>query len=172
MKKIQFKQNDLKRGIPFATIYLSLVFTVCYVKFGGMLGMADAVDNIGSAKGAGILIGLAVLAPFFIILMLLMPKISVEIFQDKVTITKGKKNPKVMFYNELSRLQVNVTNLNQLEFIGNNNSILCQIQPQNKPEAIGEIISEISKHVELTKQTGSKNYFGKSFETTTYSIKS
>lgn len=169
-KRFEFKQNDLKRGVPFAIVYLVAVFIFCYVKFDGILGMANAVDNIGSAKAAGFLIGLAVLAPFFILLTMLMPKITVEIFEDKLIILNGKKGNKIMYFSDISKIQLHVSNLNQMDFIDKRGSVFIKIQPQNKPEILDGIIAEMQKQVKITRQTGSKNYFGKTIETKTYLI--
>lgn len=167
-KRFEFKQNDLKRGVPFAIIYMVAVFIFCYIKFGGIFGMADAVDNIGSAKASGFLIGLAVLAPFFIILTMLMPKIAVEVFDDKLVFFNNKKENKTISFNDISKIQINVSNLNQMDFIDLHGSVFNKIQPQNKPEILKGIITEIRKQSKMTKQVGTKNYFGKNIETITY----
>ena len=167
-KRFEFKQNDLKRGVPFAIIYMVAVFIFCYIKFGGIFGMADAVDNIGSAKASGFLIGLAVLAPFFIILTMLMPKIAVEVFDDKLVFFNNKKENKTISFNDISKIQINVSNLNQMDFFDLNGSVFIKIQPQNKPEILKGIITEIGKQAKMTKQVGTKNYFGKNIETITY----
>lgn len=168
MEKIEFKQNDLKRGVPFAIGYLVLVFGFCFFKFGGIIGMADAVDNLGSAKGAAFLIGLAILIPFFIILNVIMPKVSMELHSDKIIVTTNKKEQKVINYNDISKLQLHISNLNRLDVLDNQQNILYHLQPQNKPEILNKIISEISKHIEFTKQVGNKSYFGKNVEATIY----
>lgn len=167
-KRFEFKQNDLKRGVPFAIIYMVAVFIFCYIKFGGIFGMADAVDNIGSAKASGFLIGLAVLAPFFIILTMLMPKIAVEVFDDKLVFFDNKKENKTISFNDISKIQINVSNLNQMDFFDLHGSVFIKIQPQNKPEILEGIITEIGKQAKMTKQVGTKNYFGKNIETITY----
>lgn len=167
-KRFEFKQNDLKRGVPFAIIYMVAVFIFCYIKFGGIFGMADAVDNIGSAKASGFLIGLAVLAPFFIILTILMPKVAVEVFDDKLVFFNSKKENKTISFNDISKIQINVSNLNQMDFIGLHGNVFVKIQPQNKPEILKGIITEIGKQAKMTKQVGTKNYFGKNIETITY----
>ena len=160
-KRFEFKQNDLKRGVPFAIIYMIAVFIFCYIKFGGIFGMADAVDNIGSAKASGFLIGLAVLAPFFIILTMLMPKIAVEVFDDRLVFFNNKKENKTISFNDISKIQINVSNLNQMDFFDLHGSVFIKIQPQNKPEILKGIITEIGKQAKMTKQVGTKNYFEK-----------
>ena len=167
-KRFEFKQNDLKRGVPFAIIYMVAVFIFCYIKFGGIFGMADAVDNIGSAKASGFIIGLAVLAPFFIILTMLMPKVAVEVFDDKLVFFNSKKESKTISFNDISKIQINVSNLNQMDFVDLHGSVFIKIQPQNKPEILKGIITEIGKQAKMTKQVGTKNYFGKNIETITY----
>ena len=168
MKKIEFKQNDLKRGVPFAIIYLVAVFLGCYFYFGGMIGMADAVNNFGSAKGIGLLVGLVVLAPFLIILNFLMPKILIELDSEKIRIFKNKKEQNTIYYSEISKLQLNVSNINRLDFLDANNNVLFHVQPQNNSEVLNEIISEINKHIVMTKQVGTKSYFGKNIDTVVF----
>lgn len=168
MEKIEFKQNDIKRGVPFAIGYLILAFGFCFFKFGGIIGMADAVDNLGSSKGAAFLIGLAILIPFFIILNVIMPKVSIELHSDKIIITSNKKQQNVINYNDVSKLQLHISNLNRLDIVDKQQNILYHIQPQNNPEILNKIISEISKHIDFTKQVGNKSYFGKNIEAVIY----
>lgn len=167
MKKFEYKQNDLKRGIPFAIIYFAVLLTICYIKFDGFLGMANAVDNIGNSKVIGFLIGLLALAPFIIILNLIMPKVTIEFLEDRLIITKNK-DQQVINYWEIAALQLNITNLNRLDFINNERQIQYYIHPQNKTEILNQVISELSKHITFVTQQGSKQYFGKSIATTIY----
>ncbi|WP_129021955.1 hypothetical protein [Edaphocola flava] len=168
LKKIEFKQNDLKRGIPLAVIYFVAVFTICYLIFGGIIGMADAVNNFGSAKGVGLLVGLGFLAPFFVLRHFVMPKNTIEFYPDKITIYKNKKEETVIYYSNIAAMQLNVSNMNQLDIMDGQQNILYHIQPQNKLQVLEETVSEISKYIDLQKQKGSKRYFGKSIETCTY----
>ncbi|RZK55994.1 MAG: hypothetical protein EOO87_06550 [Pedobacter sp.] len=170
MKTFEFKQNDLKRGVPFAIAYFVVLIIACYLTFGGLFGMANALSNFGSAKLAAIVVSLAVLAPFIIILNLLMPKIKVELASNNLTIS-DKNNQKVVFYNEIFALQLNMSNLNRLDIMGQQNNLLGFILPQNNPEILAQVISEISNHVNFTKLKGSKKYFGKSIETSLYNRK-
>lgn len=170
MKTFEFKQNDLKRSVPIAIIYFVLVIVACYLKFGGLFGMANALDNFGSTKLAAIVVALAVLVPFIIILSVIMPKVKVELSSNNLTIS-DKNNQKVIFYNEIFALQLNMSSLNRLDILGRQNDILGFIQPQNNPEILAQVISEISNHVMFTKQKGSKKYFNRSIETTLYSRK-
>ena len=168
MKTFEFKQNDLKRGVPFAIGYFVLLIVACYSIFGGLFGMANALDNFGSAKLAGIAVALAVLTPFIIILKLIMPKVTVELGSNNLTIS-DKNNQKVIFYNEIFALQLNMSNLNKLDIMDQQNNVLGFIHPQNNPEILAQVISEISNHIEFTKLKGSKKYFGNSIDTTLYS---
>jgi len=167
MKTFEFKQNDLKRGVPFAIIYLFAVLMGCYFYFGGFLGMADALDNLGSGKMVGFIIGLAVLGPFFIILTALMPKVKVELGSGEITISSNK-DQKLISYQEIYALRLNIAKLNRLDIMDRQNNVLAYIQPQNKPVVLAEIITELAHHVQFTKQTGSKKYFGTSIETALY----
>lgn len=168
MEKVEFKQNDLKRGVPFGVCYLVVVFGFCFFKFGGIIGMSDALDSLGSSKAVAFVIGLAILIPFFIILNVIMPKVSIELYSDKIIITSNKKQQNVINYNDVSKLQLHISNLNRLDIVDKQQNILYHIQPQNKPEILNKIISEISKHIEFTKQIGNKSYFGKNIEAVIY----
>lgn len=172
MNTIEFKQNDLKRGIPFALFYLGIVFAFFYIKYGGMLGMADALDSLGSNKIRGVFIlGLIILIPFFLILNFMMPKVTIELYSDKIRIVKNYKEQIVIDYKEIAKLQLNVSNLNRLDFIDRENNVLYHIQPQQKTEILGQTITEISKNIVFTKQVGTKKYFGKNTETFIYTRK-
>jgi len=50
MRKIIFKHNDLKRGIPFTIIYFIVALTAIYLYFGDFYKVTDAIDNLGSGK--------------------------------------------------------------------------------------------------------------------------
>lgn len=168
IKKIEFKQNDLKRGIPFALIYFITMYTICYWVFGGTSGMADAVNNFGSAKGVGLLVGLIVLAPFLVLLQFVMPKNTLEFHPDKIVIYKNKKAKTAIYYHSIAALQLNISNLNRLDIIDSQQNIQYYIQPQNKPQVLQAIISEISKYIDLERQQGTKRYFGKKMDTSIY----
>ncbi|RZJ82283.1 MAG: hypothetical protein EOO47_01180 [Flavobacterium sp.] len=167
MKTFEFKQNDLKRGVPFAIIYLGAVLTACYLYFGGFLGMANALENFKSGKALGLLVGLCVLGPFIVILTLLMPKVKVEVGSNAITISSNK-NQKQISYTEIYALRLNMTNLNRLDILDQQNNVLTYIQPQNKPEFLAQIIKEVANHVVFTKQVGSKKYFTSTIETAFY----
>lgn len=167
MKTFDFKQNDLKRGIPFAIIYLLVVFAGCYLYFGGFLGMANALDSVGSGRGIGLIIGVVVLGPFIILLTVLMPKVKLELGANALTISSNK-NQKQIAYDEIYALQLNMNKLNRLDIIGKQNNVLVHIQPQSQPQILSQIIAEINNHIAFTKQTGSKSYFGTSVETALY----
>lgn len=168
LKKIEFKQNDLKRGIPLAVIYFVMVFTICYLIFGGIIGMADAVNNFGSAKGIGLLVGLGFLAPFFVLQQVVMPRNTIAFYPDKIAVYKNKKEEAVIYYSNIAAMQLNVRNINRLDIIDGQQNILYYIQPQSKPQVLEETVSEISKYIDLERQRGSKRYFGKNIETSTY----
>ncbi|MCH5720091.1 hypothetical protein [Niabella hibiscisoli] len=58
MKTFQFKQHNTAKAIIVAIVYLLIVFAVAYIWLGGVNGMAEKVNSIGSAKGAALLSGL------------------------------------------------------------------------------------------------------------------
>lgn len=167
MKIFEFKQNDLKRGVPFAVIYLTAVVLGCYFYFGGFLGMANALEGFKSGKALGLLVGLCVLGPFIVILTMLMPKVKVEVSSNAITISSNK-DQKHFTYTEIYALRLNMTNLNRLDILDQHNQVLAHIQPQSKPEVLNQIIAELANQMAFTKQTGSKSYFGTTVETALY----
>ena len=166
--QIEYKQNDLKRGIPLAIIYFITVFLICYFIFGGISGMADAVNNFGSARGIGLLVGLGFLAPFFVLSYMAMPKMKIELHPDKMVIFKNKLEPVIIPYNNISQLQFNVRNINRLDILDRNNNIVFYLQPQHKVEVLQQTISAIAQHKGFIKQTGQKRYFGRNIQTIIY----
>lgn len=168
MKRFEFKQNNIKRGLPIAIIYLLVCFISFYLYFGGINNMADAVNSIGSAKGAGLIVGFLTIVPFILLLTLFMHKLTVELDDEKITISKKNKEIKIIPYKDIEKLQLNINSINRLEIIDNQNNVIFYFHPQQNGEILEAIILELNKHINFTKHIGEKKIIGGTIQTSVY----
>jgi hypothetical protein len=174
MKTFTFEninKASIIKGLIIAAVYLGTVFGICYIIFGGITGMADKVNNFGSAKAAGLIIGVIVLLPFFIILQFIHPKITVEIDSEKI-INKMKGKPdEIIQLSSIDKMELNVRKINKLDIYDDKGNLITYFNPAKHPTVLEQIISEIVSHKEYEKKSKTENYFGKSLERTTYKRK-
>lgn len=91
MNTFQFKSHNVKKGLIFGFGYLIVVFILCCLIFGGINGLADAVNNFGSAKGLGILVAVVVIGPLVILLQFINPKIEIQVDKNNLSIKQPRK---------------------------------------------------------------------------------
>lgn len=164
MKTFQFKKNDKKRGAILAIAYLVIVFMICYFLFGGINGMADKVNSFGSAKAAGLIIGIIVLLPFFVLLRLIQPMVSVNIDTQKMTVAQKGKEVIVVPIGTIDKMELNVTNFNTLNIYDKLNNLLVHLQVPQQSNTLKQIADELSSSG-FEKNKGSRRYFNTEIET-------
>ena len=168
MKTFKFKQHNQQKAIPFAIIYLIIAFTLFYFICGGIIGMANQVNKIGSAKAAGIIVAILVLGPFFILLQLLHHKIEVDIDSLKLFVKKNNKECNVINLDTIDKLELNKTKVNRLDVYDRQNNLLIYFHPVNAPDVLNQIIKEIASSGNFVRTTGTQSYFSTKIETFTY----
>lgn len=164
MKTFHFKQNDKKRGAILAIAYLTIVFMIFYFLYGGLIGMADKVNSMGSAKGTGFIVGIIVLLPFVILLRLIQPKVAVDIDAQKMVVAQTGKEVVVVPLSTIDRMELNTTNINKLDIYDKQNNLLVHFQAANEGNIIKQIADELSSNG-FEKNKGSRKYFNTSIET-------
>ncbi len=169
MKTFQFKSHQVKKGLIFGFGYLIVVFILCCLIFGGINGLADAVNNFGSAKGLGILVAVIVIGPLIILLQFINPKIEIQVDKDKLSIKQPKKEDKVILLAVIDRMEINHALVNQLQLFDNNGQLLTSIHPQNDMNVIFAVADAIAQHGGFIQKKGNKKIFGNPVETISYS---
>lgn len=171
MKTVHFKQHNTKMAIGVAVVYLIIVFSVAYFGFGGINGMAEKVNHIGSPKGVGLIVGIVVLAPLFILLQFLHPNLTVGMDAQKLMIQQKGKQDMIIHFNAIDRIELNTKTLNRLDIYDKQNNLLNYLHPSNKPEILQLIIREIVHATGFGTIKSSRKIMGRNIETLIYSKK-
>lgn len=169
MKRFQFKQYNVQKAVIVAVLYLLLVFSLAYFLLGGINGMSDKVNSMGSAKGAGFVVGIAVIAPLFVILRFLNPSVTVDIDDRKMTIRQKGKQDMMIHFNAIDRLELNVKNVNRLDIYDKQNNLLVHLQPNSQPQILQPIINDIVTATGFHAIRGSRKLMGNKIDTLLYS---
>ncbi len=143
MKTFQFKQHSTARAVIIAVVYLLIVSAIAYIWLGGINGMADKVNSIGSAKGTGFIIGIIVLAPLFVLLRFLQPDVNVDIYTLKITIRQKGKQDLMIHFNAINSIELHTKKINRLDIYDKQNNLLGYLHPTSNSEIIQPIIKEI-----------------------------
>lgn len=168
MKTFQFKSHNVKKGLIFGFSYLVIVFAIFSLIYGGINGMADAVNNFGSAKVLGFFVAIIVIGPFVVILQLINPKIEVHIDHQHVLIKQKKKPDQDIPLGDIYSMKINHALVNQLQLFDQQGQLIITIHPQQDMQIIYGIATEIAQHKSFTQQKGSKKIFGNPVETMSY----
>lgn len=113
MKTFEFKQHQVKKAFLIGIPYLIVVFLICYFLFGGINGMADKVNNMGSFRGA-LVIGAVILIPLFLIQRIAHPKIRVDIDSEKITVKQKGKTDLHILLNSIGKIDMNISVINRI----------------------------------------------------------
>ncbi|WP_343565822.1 hypothetical protein [Sphingobacterium sp.] len=171
MKIFQFKSHNVKKGLIFGFSYLIIVFIIFSLIYGGINGMADAVNNFGSAKLLGFLVAIIVIGPFVIILQLINPKIEVYIDSQHMLIKQKKKPDQDIPLDDIYNMKINHALVNQLQIFDQQGQLIITIHPQQDMQIIYGIAAEIAQHRSFTQEKGSRKIFGNPIETMSYTRK-
>lgn len=174
MKEYNFKHISDKsktKGLIIGLVYLIVVFLGCYFLFGGINGMADAVNNFGSAKGIGLLVGIAFLAPLIIMIQFIHPKITIEVNSESIVKKDKNANTEKISISSISKMQVNIQKINELRLFDKDEKLLLSLTPFQRADIISKIVDEILKHKAFNKDVKIEKQFGNNIEKTTYIAK-
>ncbi|MGJ1224232.1 hypothetical protein [Sphingobacterium siyangense] len=168
MNTFQFKSHNVKKGLIFGFGYLIVVFILCCLIFGGINGLADAVNNFGSAKGLGILVAVVVIGPLLILLQFINPKIEIQVDKNNLSIKQPRKEDKIIPLEVIHSMEINRSLVNQLQLFDQNGKLLTTIHPQNDMNVIFSIANIIAQNGGFTQKKGTKKIFGNPVETISY----
>lgn len=168
MKTFQFIQINQRKGLILGGIYLFAVFMLCYFLFGGLIGMADKVNNIGSARGAGLLVGGAVLVPFFILWRWTQPRVSLSVDKGYIHIQQSGQAEHTYAVAAIDKIEINLKAINRLDVYDAQGNLLFYLHPMNRPEILKDVVRELDLKASFRKEARQKKYFNTQVETTTY----
>jgi uncharacterized membrane protein (DUF485 family) len=165
MKTLQFKQHHTPSALITGAIYLLFIFVLAYFWLGSIDGMAGKVNSIGDAKGAGFMVGIAVMAPLFILLRLLRPLVTIDIDARKLTIKQKGRQDMMVHFNAIDRIELNAKKINRLDIYDKQHNLLTYLQPSDKPEMLQPIIHAIIEATGFYTNRGSRKMMGKTIDT-------
>jgi len=168
MRTFQFKSHNIKKGLIFGFGYLIVVFLVLCIVFDGVNGLADTINNFGSAKGLGLLVAVVVIGPLVILLQYINPKVDILIDNDYLHIRQAKRNDQIIALAVIDRMEINQKLVNQLQLFDQNKQLLANIHPQSDTTVIFLIANAISQQEKLKHSKGNKKIFGNTIETVSY----
>jgi len=168
MRTFQFKSHNIKKGLIFGFGYLIVVFLVLCIVFDGVNGLADTINNFGSAKGLGLLVAVVVIGPLVILLQYINPKVDILIDNDYLHIRQAKRNDQIIALAVIDRMEINQKLVNQLQLFDQNKQLLANIHPQSDTTVIFLIANAISQQEKLKQSKGNKKIFGNTIETVSY----
>jgi len=145
MKTYNYLEVNQGKGVGFALAYVALIVVILSVVFGGFGGLADAVNNFGSSKVLGFLVGIVLILPIFFLIRLIYPKVSIHTSTTMLTIVKKNQPDLLIHYNEIYAVALNAQRLNTLTLYGKSNEVLFHIQPFNNHQLMPELVNEILK---------------------------
>lgn len=169
MKTVQFKQHNSQKVILVAVLYLLVMFSAAWFWFGGIDGMADKVNSIGSAKGAGFIVGIIVLVPFFVLLRFFQPNVNVDIDPQKIIIREKGKQDMIIHFNAINRIELHTKKINRLDIYDKQNNLLSYLHPVSNPELLQPLIREIVTATGFRSHKKQIKIIGRSMEAMIYS---
>ena len=164
MKTFEFKQHQVKKAFLIGIPYLIAVFFICYFLFGGINGMADKVNNMGSFRGA-LVIGAVILIPLFLIQRIAHPKIRVDIDSEKITVKQKGKTDLHILLNSIGKIDMNISVINRINIYNKQGQLITFFHDTNNSETAKLIFNEIERNLNFDCTSGSKNFFNTTIET-------
>jgi len=164
MKTFEFKQHQVKKALLIGIPYLAAVFFLCYFLFGGINGMADKVNNMGSFRGAFV-IGVVILIPLFLILKIAHPKIRVDIDSEKITVKQKGKSDLQIPLNSIGKIDMNIAVINRINLYSKEGQLITFFHDTNNPETSKLIFNEIERNLNFDCTSGNKIFFNTTIET-------
>ncbi|RZK21475.1 MAG: hypothetical protein EOO86_00930 [Pedobacter sp.] len=168
MKNYTYLEVNAAKGIGFALAYVALIIIILSFAFGGFLGLADAVNNFGSSKGLGFLVGIVCIAPIFFLMKFIYPKINLTT-NDKYLLVNRKNQPDLVInYDQINAIALNAQRLNTLTIYGQSNEVLFHIQPFNNHHLMAELVKDITAKNSYKKSVTQKRMLNTSYDMVVY----
>ncbi|MCT3817450.1 hypothetical protein CMT92_12935 [Elizabethkingia anophelis] len=164
MKTFEFKQHQVKKAFFIGIPYLIVVFLICYFLFGGINGMVDKVNNMGSFRGAFV-IGAVILIPLFLIQRIAHPKIRVDIDSEKITVKQKGKTDLHILLNSIGKIDMNISVINRINMYNKEGQLITFFHDTNNSETAKLIFNEIERNSNFDCTSGSKIFFNTTIET-------
>lgn len=168
MKTYQYLEVNAAKGIGFALAYIALIVIILSFVFGGFLGLANAVNNFGSSKGLGFLVGVVCILPIFFLMKFIYPKINISAGEDQLIINRKNKPDILVAYSSIDGIVLNAQRLNTLTIYGKANEIIFYIKPFNNHQLMPELVKDITAKSHFKKSITKKKMLNTTYDMVIY----
>lgn len=168
MKTYQYLEVSPAKGIGFAFAYIALVVIILSFVFGGFLGLVNAVNNFGSSKGLGFLVGIVCILPIFFLMKFIYPKIKITASDDQLIINRKNKPDISIAYSSIDAMVLNAQRLNTLTIYGKSNEIIFYIKPFNNHQVMPELVKNITAKSHFKKSVTKKKMLNTTYDMVVY----
>ncbi len=170
MKTFRIRQYT-KMALPLGLLYLAVVFLLAYYTLGGIDGMADRVNAMGSAKGAGFVVAIIVFVPLFILLRFIHPAVTLSLDKGKMIIGQKGKKETVILLQAIARMEWNRAGLNRADFYDRENRLLASLRDTRGPDVLLQVLEEITGSLPFERITGNRKFVNRPLETIVFKRK-
>lgn len=168
MKTYNYLEVNAAKGIGFALAYVALIVIILSFAFGGFLGLADAVNNIGSSKGLGFLVGIVCIAPIFFLMKFIYPKINISTNDTYLLVNRKNQSDLIINYDAINAIALNAQRLNTMTIYGKSNEVLFHIQPFTNHQLMPELVNVITAKNKYQKSVTQKRMLNTNYDMVVY----
>lgn len=169
MKTFTYQEQNATKSLVLIVVYFTVWIAGAIIYFGGIGDLADAVNNIGSAKMTGFLVAALVLVPFFFIMKLIYTKVEIQINSQHLEINKKGEIKKIIPFTDIYTIKVNQNKLNTLHIYGKNVELLWEIRPIiSESNMVDEVAAGIAENIPFQKSSETKKFLNTQYLAVTY----
>jgi hypothetical protein len=149
---------------PYLTLWI--VSLIWY--FGGVVRLINSVNNNGFKLNI-LLFSIVFFIPYFYIYKLIIPKIKININNERIVFTKTGKTDLVISIANISCMKQNENDMNSLNLYDKNESLIIVIKPNtNDNNLVNEIAEAIQQLASFKKETVIKKFLNTSYLSVIY----
>lgn len=169
MKSFIYQEQNTVKSLVLIVLYFSVWIVGAIFYFGSIGELADAINNIGSAKMTGLLVAVLVLIPFFFIMKLIYTKVEIHINSTHIDIDKKGEIRKTIPISDIYTVRLNQNKLNTLHIYGKNSELLWEIQPIiSAANMIDEIVATLAEYIPFQKSFETKKFLNTQYLAVNY----
>lgn len=169
MKTYKYQEQNATKSFVLIIVYFTVWIVGAIIYFGGIGGLADAVNNIGSAKMTGLLVALLVLTPFIFIMKLVYTKVEIRVGLQHLEIDKKGEVRKNIPFADIYTVKINETKLNTLHIYGKNGELLWKVLPViSANNLVEDIACSLAENISFQKNSETKKFLNTQYLAVTY----
>jgi len=168
MKTFNYSERNAMKTYLLIFPYLTLWIVSLIWYFGGVVRLINSVNNNGFKLNI-LLFSIVFFIPYFYIYKLIIPKIKININNERIVFTKTGKTDLVISIANISCMKQNENDMNSLNLYDKNESLIIVIKPNtNDNNLVNEIAEAIQQLASFKKETVIKKFLNTSYLSVIY----